>query len=281
MRVEQIVGRRIRDLRDSRGMTQDQLGTAVGELLGKKWSRQAVSAAEAGNRAFTAVELVAIARSLHVYVGLLFSPSLHVSESEIELGPGVVLDSQKVMEALFEGLDVSESREALKALIESARVISERSGNIDANARYLLESLTGLKASSGPARQPIVAAIVTSAEGVLITKRQDGKPPWGFVTGEVEPGERAEDAAVRECKEEAGLLVQVGQIIGERDHPQSGRHMIYMGAAPTHGTAVHVGDEAELAEVRWVSLTEAEELLPGMYRPAREYLARVLGGDAQ
>ena len=60
-------------------------------------------------------------------------------------------------------------------------------------------------------------------------------------------------------------------------HPQTGRNMIYMAGHPVRGTEVFVGDRAELAEVRWVSLTEAGELLPGMYEPVREYLARQLG----
>jgi hypothetical protein len=51
-----------------------------------------------------------------------------------------------------------------------------------------------------------------------------------------------------------------------------------MAAVPTHGTDVIVGDEDELAEVRWVGLAEAGELLPGMFEPVREHLARELGG---
>jgi NADH pyrophosphatase NudC (nudix superfamily) len=60
-------------------------------------------------------------------------------------------------------------------------------------------------------------------------------------------------------------------------HPKTGRTMIYIAATPTHGTEVFVGDEEELAEVRWVSLAEADELLPGMFGPVRDYLARMLG----
>ena len=132
----------------------------------------------------------------------------------------------------------------------------------------------------GLPRPAIVAAIVTSALGVLVGRRNDGKPPWTFIAGEVEPGESPEDAAVREVKEETGCLVRVGEIIGERDHPATGRHMIYMAAHPTHGTDVFVGDEAELAEVRWVGLAEADDLLPGMYGPVRDYLVRTLGDPA-
>ena len=133
--------------------------------------------------------------------------------------------------------------------------------------------------SSAPVRQPVVAAIVTSEQGLLITKRRDGVPPFAFLSGEIEPGESPADAAVRECKEEAGLAIKAGHTIAERIHPKTGRLMYYMAAAPTHGTAVIVGDEDELAEVRWVSLAEADELMEpfgGMYAPVHEYLSRKL-----
>ena len=129
-------------------------------------------------------------------------------------------------------------------------------------------------------QQPVVAAIVISPLGVLIGQRRDGKPPWGFISGEIEPGELPEDAAVREVKEETGLEVRAGQVIGKRDHPATGRHMIYMAAEPTRGTEVFVGDEAELAEVRWVGLAEADELLPGMFGPVREHLAATIGAGS-
>jgi hypothetical protein len=62
----------------------------------------------------------------------------------------------------------------------------------------------------------------------------------------------------------------------ERDHPVTGKHMIYIAAEPVRGTKVFVGDEMELAEVRWVSLSEAEDLMPGMFAPVRDYLAAIL-----
>ena len=120
--------------------------------------------------------------------------------------------------------------------------------------------------SGRPEPQPVVAAIVTSSLGVLVGRRNDGKPPWTFIAGEVEPGEAPADAAVREVKEETGLLVHTAtQEIGRRVHPRTGRTMIYLACYPDRGTDVFVGDEDELAEVRWVGYAEAHQLLPGMF----------------
>ena len=37
-----------------------------------------------------------------------------------------------------------------------------------------------------------------------------------------------------------------------------------------------MGDEAELAEVRWLSLDDTDKLLEGMFPPVRAYLGRAL-----
>jgi len=158
-----------------------------------------------------------------------------------------------------------------------------RPGEIRRTVDVMREELASREAGSELA-QPIVAAIVTSPLGVLVGRRMDGKPPWTFIAGEIEPGESPTDAAVREVKEETGLRIEVGDVIGERVHPKSGRHMVYLAAVPTRGTDVFVGDEEELAEVRWVSLAEADQLMGGtIFEPVREHLARELrrqpGGD--
>src|SRR5450631_2192575 len=84
-----------------------------------------------------------------------------------------------------------------------------------------------------PEAPPVAAAIVTSDRGVLAGRRNDNAPPWTFLAGEVEPGESAADAAVREVKEEAGIDVVVGRVLGRRVHPATNRTMIYMTARPT------------------------------------------------
>lgn len=133
------------------------------------------------------------------------------------------------------------------------------------------------ESAASPEKQPVAAAVVTSHLGVLAGRRHDGRPPWTFIAGEIEPGESPADAAVREVKEETGLRVHSGRTeIARRVHPHTGRTMVYLACTPIEGTAVFVGDEEELAEVRWLSLAEADELMPGMFEPVREHLSRVI-----
>ncbi|MBO0814807.1 MAG: NUDIX hydrolase, partial [Actinobacteria bacterium] len=81
---------------------------------------------------------------------------------------------------------------------------------------------------------------------------------------------------IRETKEETGLEIKASHVIGERDHPKTGRHMIYVAARPYQGTDVFIGDPAELAEVRWADYDTAVDKLKGLYEPVREHLARTL-----
>ena len=204
------------------------------------------------------------------------------SEAEVAFN-GHVVPSQRLItvddSVSWDGDELRVTRPSVVYRPADLRIAKEP----DAGTRAGLEAVRD-QVRSQASDQPIVAAIVTSPLGVLVGRRMDGKPPWTFIAGEQEPGERPEDTAIREVKEETTLRIRAGEVIGERVHPKSGRHMIYMAAAPTHGTDVFVGDEEELAEVRWVSLAEADQLMGGMiFEPVHEYLARELReqGDDQ
>ncbi|WP_158641285.1 helix-turn-helix transcriptional regulator [Amycolatopsis eburnea] len=86
MRVEEIVGIRMREHREARDMTQEQLGEELGYFLGNAWSRQAVSSAEKGKRAFTAAELLTIADSLGITCADLLRPPPSLREIEMPSG---------------------------------------------------------------------------------------------------------------------------------------------------------------------------------------------------
>jgi 8-oxo-dGTP pyrophosphatase MutT (NUDIX family) len=128
-----------------------------------------------------------------------------------------------------------------------------------------------------PERPSVMVAIITSRLGVLAGRRNDGKPPWTFPAGENELHESPADTIIRETKEETGLLIKAGTTIGERVHPRTSRHMVYVAATPAgRNRSVWVGDPEELAEVRWLTLAEVDELMPDVFPAVRKHLDRVL-----
>ena len=122
MRIETAIGQQIARLREARHMSLTQLGEAVGEYLGKPWSRQAVHQAERGRRAFTAAELAALALALDTSVPALFL----ADATPVEL-PGAVVsaeDYQGILlyagdEAPLDGIE-----ELLVALLDIRQILS-------------------------------------------------------------------------------------------------------------------------------------------------------------
>lgn len=70
----------------------------------------------------------------------------------------------------------------------------------------------------------VVAAIITKDNKIFATQRGYGdfKDGWEFPGGKVEPGEKPEDAIVREIKEELGADIKVTGFLTtvEHDYPQ-------------------------------------------------------------
>lgn len=67
----------------------------------------------------------------------------------------------------------------------------------------------------------VVAALIRKDDKFMIFQRPLNKTralEWEFVGGKVEKGETLEQALVRECKEEIGVTVKVGDIFMEVDH---------------------------------------------------------------
>lgn len=130
--------------------------------------------------------------------------------------------------------------------------------------------------------QGIATAIITDAGRVLMIRRREreGKLLWAFPGGGIEDGETPEQAAVRETSEEVGLEVKAIKPLGERVHPQTGRHMSYVACEVVGGEA-RVADEEELAEVAWIRLEEIPTYVPwGLFGPVQEYLDETLTREA-
>ncbi|WP_376771417.1 (deoxy)nucleoside triphosphate pyrophosphohydrolase [Micromonospora polyrhachis] len=106
----------------------------------------------------------------------------------------------------------------------------------------------------------IVGAAIIEGRRVLAAAR--ARPPetagkWEFPGGKVEPGESEGAALVRECSEELGVLVEVGDRVGPAVPVGQGRAVLKVYAAQL----VHGEPRAlEHAELRWLTVDELADV---------------------
>lgn len=127
-------------------------------------------------------------------------------------------------------------------------------------------------------RPPIASAIVTHNGKVLLVRRRvkEGNLSWQFPGGEIERGESAGHAAVREVREETGLTVAESTTLGERVHPNTGRKMVYVVCHVVAGDARVIDDE-ELDDLTWATRSNITEYVPyGFYGPVQAHLDAAL-----
>ena len=85
---------------------------------------------------------------------------------------------------------------------------------------------------------------------------------WSLPKGKLDPGERWEDAALREVEEEVGLRCTLGDElppVSYRDNKGREKVVRYWLMEPLDGTAFEPNDEVD--EMRWLTLEEAVALL--------------------
>ncbi len=135
MQIEELIGRRIQALRktmkDGEIVTQEDLGERMGTYLEKPWSRQAVSAAEKGQRSFTAVELAAFASIFEVPVQSLFQAPIDVVY--LDMPSGVSVDVRNLRRGRGMVTEVgSRSKGGLDEVVEKFReAAAEMQGLVD------------------------------------------------------------------------------------------------------------------------------------------------------
>jgi 8-oxo-dGTP diphosphatase len=108
-----------------------------------------------------------------------------------------------------------------------------------------------------------VGAVIKDASGRLLLIRRGHEPGaglWSLPGGRVEPGETGAQAVAREVREETGLQVVCGRLLGTAVLPGSAGTVVdirdYL--AEVTGGELAAGDDA--AAVRWVRRAELAEL---------------------
>ena len=112
----------------------------------------------------------------------------------------------------------------------------------------------------------VVVALIWDENRFMICQRPAHKARgslWEFVGGKVEPGESKEEALIRECREELGVTVDVGEIFMEVTHqyPDITVHLTLFSASIREG----VPQKLEHQDIRWIT---AEEIGKFSFCPA-------------
>ena len=100
----------------------------------------------------------------------------------------------------------------------------------------------------------VVAALIWDGPRFLICQRPAHKARgllWEFVGGKVEPGESRKAALARECREELGVEIAVGDIFMEVEHtyPDMTVHLTLFHARILQG----IPQKLEHNDIRWIT----------------------------
>jgi ADP-ribose pyrophosphatase YjhB (NUDIX family) len=113
---------------------------------------------------------------------------------------------------------------------------------------------------------PCVGAVIKDPAGrmlLILRGHEPGKGLWSVPGGRIEPGETDQQAVVREVREETGLEVVCGPLLGIVERPGLAGAIVDIRdyVAFVAGGIVTAGDDA--ADARWVTPAEADAMDAG------------------
>lgn len=126
---------------------------------------------------------------------------------------------------------------------------------------------------------PVVLVLAVSPIGKVVLTRDRRFPPerWGLVAGYIERGETAEQAALRELEEEAGLIGRAARVVGT---DAGGDNVIVCVACEIDDrdpvTTGHSEMERSMATEVRLAAPELDRIVPDS--PASRLIGRLLAG---
>ncbi len=124
----------------------------------------------------------------------------------------------------------------------------------------------------------VVAVVLLEKDGRLLLGRRNIEPAkglWTFVGGYVDQGERVEEAALREVKEETNLDVELGELLGVYSQTGVAQILIVYLADIKAGSAGMQPQVEEVSELAFFPPDGLPELaFPGDGQIMRDWLAR-------
>ena len=106
----------------------------------------------------------------------------------------------------------------------------------------------------------VVAALIWDKDKFIICQRPAHKARallWEFVGGKVEPGETKEQALIRECQEELGITLSVGDAFMDvvHEYPDITIRLTLFNATIAEG----IPQKLEHNDIRWITVDEIDQ----------------------
>jgi 8-oxo-dGTP diphosphatase len=106
----------------------------------------------------------------------------------------------------------------------------------------------------------VVAALIWDKDKFMICQRPEHKVRgllWEFVGGKIEPGEKKEEALIRECREELAITLSVGDAFLDvvHEYPDITVHLTLFNAKIAQG----IPQKLEHCDIRWITRDEIPE----------------------
>jgi NADH pyrophosphatase NudC (nudix superfamily) len=98
---------------------------------------------------------------------------------------------------------------------------------------------------------PVTLVLLTTDDGNVVYTRKDSYEPWRWtvVAGFIERGERAEDAAIREVKEETGFDAEIVRFMGTHVFPGRSDQLVIAFHARVTGGTPRPGDDVDQIDI--------------------------------
>jgi 8-oxo-dGTP diphosphatase len=126
------------------------------------------------------------------------------------------------------------------------------------------------------AKSVVVALVfIRKEESILLVKQDYGQQYWSLPGGVMEAGESIEQAAVREVREETGLEIRLGRLVGVYSKPGRGELALTFEGEASGG---ELRADNEIMEARFFPLAELpENMRPHLRQRVADYEAGLLG----
>lgn len=106
-----------------------------------------------------------------------------------------------------------------------------------------------------------MGAVVLHDGSLLLIQRatEPGAGRWSLPGGRVERGETMQEAVARETSEEAGLAVDVGDLVGWVERISADYHFVIFDFAASPAGEVDLTAGTDAADARWIALSAVRD----------------------